>query len=121
MALSMAWNPMCRPSGSTNTPSDSHIVDMAMSRFSALRSPNVSRFFFKRSSTLCIAFSLAYPWLYLSQAPIDEQLDARYVAAVVGCQEQNGLRDFIGGARTAQRNIANRTLYKLIDLFLCHT
>src|ERR1700683_2901095 len=62
----------------------------------------------------------AYRRLYLSQAAIDEQLDAGYVAAVVGGQEQDGLRDFIRGAGTAQGNIANRALYKLIDLFLRH-
>src|SRR5580658_2645257 len=62
----------------------------------------------------------AYRRLYLSQAAIDEQLDASYVAAVVGGQEQDGLRDFIRGAGTAQGNIANRALYKLIDLFLRH-
>jgi hypothetical protein len=45
--------------------------------------------------------------LYLSQAAIDEQLDASYVAGVVGGQKQNGLRDFIRGAGTAQGNIAN--------------
>jgi hypothetical protein len=43
--------------------------------------------------------------LYLSQAAIDEQLDAGYVAGVLGGQEQDGLRDLIRGARTAQRNI----------------
>jgi hypothetical protein len=45
--------------------------------------------------------------LYLRQAAIDEQLDASYVAGVVGGQKQNGLRDFIRGAGTAQGNIAN--------------
>src|SRR5580658_2328068 len=64
--------------------------------------------------------SRAYRPLYLSQAAIDEQLDAGYVATVVGGQEQDGLRDFIGGAGTAQGNIAYRALYKLIDLFLRH-
>src|SRR5580658_4693319 len=58
--------------------------------------------------------------LYLSQAAIDEQLDASYVAAVVGGQEQDGLRDFIRGARTAQGNIDKRALYILIDFLLRH-
>src|SRR5579862_6107561 len=59
--------------------------------------------------------------LYLGQATIDEQLDAGYVAAVVGGQEQDGLRDFIGGAGAAEGNIANRALYELIDLFFGHS
>src|ERR1700683_4730496 len=64
--------------------------------------------------------SRAYSRLYLSQAAIDEQLDAGYVAAVVGGQEQDGFRDFIRRAGTAQGNIAYRAIYKLIDLFLRH-
>jgi hypothetical protein len=52
---------------------------------------------------------------------MDRQLDAGYVAAVVGDQEQDGLRDLIRSAGTAQGNIADRTLYKLIDLFLRHS
>jgi hypothetical protein len=63
----------------------------------------------------------AYRRLYLSQAAIDEQLYAGDVAAVVGGQEQDGLRDFICGAGTAQWNIAYRALYKRVDLFLRHT
>jgi len=57
----------------------------------------------------------AYHRLYLSQAAIDDQLDAGYVAAVVGGQERDGLHDFIRGAGTAQGNIGKRALYKLID------
>jgi len=40
--------------------------------------------------------------VYLSQAAIDEHLDAGCIATVVGGQEQDGLRDFICGAGTAQ-------------------
>jgi hypothetical protein len=57
-------------------------------RCAASRSPNASRFFLKRSSTLCIAFPIpADCCLYLSQAAIDEQLDPGYIAAVVGGQK----------------------------------
>ena len=94
---------------------------MAVRRFSASRSPDACRFILKR----CLHFASRSPFRphrrsYLSQAAIDEQLDAGYVTAVVGGQEQDGLRDFIRGAGTAQGNIANRTVYKLIDLFLRH-
>lgn len=59
-------------------------------------------------------------WLDLSQATIDEQLDTVHVAAVVGGQKQDGLRDLIGRAGTAQGYVANRALYELIDLLLRH-
>src|SRR5579862_2211120 len=62
----------------------------------------------------------AHHRLYLSQTAVDEQLDAGYVAGVVGGQEQNGLRDFIHAAGTAKGNLVDRALYKLIDLFLRH-
>jgi hypothetical protein len=93
-----------------------------MRRFSPSRMPKASRFFSKDH----LHFASRLPFranrrLYLSQAAIDRQLDAGYVAAVVGGQEQDGLRDFIRGAGTAQGNIANRALYKLIDLFLRHS
>src|SRR5580658_10095831 len=58
--------------------------------------------------------------LYLSQAAIDEQLDTGYIAAVVGGQKQDGLRDFIRGAGTAQGNIAKRALYIPIDVVPRH-
>jgi hypothetical protein len=85
---------------------------MAVRRFSASRSPNASSFFSRDRLHLASRSPFrAYRRLYLSQAAIDEQLDAGYVAGVVGCQEQDGLRDFIRGAGTAQGNIANRALY----------
>ena len=58
IASSIASGPMCGRSGSTNTMSESHIADIGVRRFSTSRSPRASRFFLKRSSTLCIAFSV---------------------------------------------------------------
>jgi hypothetical protein len=61
-------------------------------------------FLIKRSSTLWVVFSVSdIPPVILSQAAIGEQLDGGYVAAVVGGQKQDGLRDFISGAGTATR------------------
>src|SRR3982074_405442 len=44
--------------------------------------------------------------LYLCEAPIDEQLRTRDVAAIVGREKYDGLCDFLGCAESAQRNAA---------------
>ncbi len=59
--------------------------------------------------------------LYLSQATIDKQLNAIHIAAVIGGQKRDGLRDLIGGAGPPQRYTADLVLHVLIDLFLRHS
>ena len=58
MASSIACSLTCGPSGSINTPFAFQIFDLLARRYFASCSPNVSRFFLKRSSTVCVMFSL---------------------------------------------------------------
>ena len=58
--------------------------------------------------------------LYLSHAAVDEQLDTGYEAAVIEGQAQDGLSNFVHGARTAEGYVANRVLHILINLLFGH-
>jgi hypothetical protein len=72
---------------------------MAVHRFSAPRSPNGSRFCLTRSSAHCIF--RADPRLYLSQAALDEQLDAGGTVGTSLAKER--LETDINGYLLAQR------------------
>src|SRR2546422_394410 len=56
--------------------------------------------------------------LDLGHAAVDEQLDAGDVAAVIGRQEERGLRDLVGAAHPPHRNRGHDILLELLDLRL---